>query len=81
VRVRIVAFASTAEILGSSESEIELAPGASMRDLRAALTERWPELTRRLATVALAVNGELATEATALAEGAEVALLPPVSGG
>jgi len=81
VRIRVVAFATAAEALGASESALEVASGARVGDLRAALVARWPALSSRLATLALAVDGELAPDDRDLADGCEVALLPPVSGG
>jgi molybdopterin converting factor small subunit len=81
VRVRLVAFATAAEALGASASELELASGASVGALRSALGARWPALAPRLGTLAIAVDGELAQNDRALVEGCEVALLPPVSGG
>ena len=77
----MVAFATAAEALGAAESTLEVASGARLGDLRATLLDRWPALAPRLATLALAVDGELARDDRALAEGCEVALLPPVSGG
>lgn len=81
MKVRLVAFATAAEALGASANELELARGASVGALRAALVARWPALAPRLGTLAIAVDGELAKDDRVLAEGCEVALLPPVSGG
>ena len=81
MRIRLVAFATAAEALGAAERTLDVAPGARLGDLRASLVARWPALAPRLATLALAVDGELAPDDRALADGCEVALLPPVSGG
>lgn len=81
MKIRLLAFATAAQALGSAESSIELPAGASVGDLRRALALRFPELARRLPTLAVAVDGELAPDATTLADRSEVALLPPVSGG
>lgn len=81
MKIRLLAFATASQVLGAAESSIELPGGASVGDLRRALALRSPELARRLPTLALAVDGELAPDARALADGSEVALLPPVSGG
>src|SRR5262249_45756144 len=50
-------------------------------DLRARLGEAWPRLAAFLSRCAVAVAGELARDNEVLPAGAEVALLPPVSGG
>ncbi len=81
MKIRLLAFATAAQALGAAESSIELPAGASVGDLRRALALRFPELARRLPTLALAVDGELAPDAAPLADQSEVALLPPVSGG
>ena len=81
MRVRILAFATAATELGAAEAEIELADGATVDTLRQELLARHPGLDTLWRRLAVAVDGELATADTALADGAEVALLPPVSGG
>lgn len=81
MRVRLLAFATAAEALGAARAERELAPGATVGDLARELAAERPALAARLASLAFAVDGELAAPSRALAEGCEVALLPPVSGG
>jgi molybdopterin synthase catalytic subunit len=81
MRVRILAFATAATTLGDAESEIELADGATIDTLRQELVSRHPGLDSLWPRLAVAVDGELAVANTALEDGAEVALLPPVSGG
>jgi molybdopterin converting factor subunit 1 len=81
MRIRVLAFATAAEALGSDRAEIELAEGGSLADLKRALALRSPALAARLETLALAVDGEIARETRPLVDGDEVALLPPVSGG
>jgi molybdopterin synthase catalytic subunit len=79
--LRILAFASAAEAIGASEIEIELADGCGMAELESRLTTDYPELRSIWSRLAVAVDGELAGTGAALRDGAEVALLPPVSGG
>jgi molybdopterin synthase catalytic subunit len=81
MRVRLVAFASAADALGAGETELELPAGADVARLRSELERRHPEIGPLWSRLAVAVDGEIAGLGTALAEGAEVALLPPVSGG
>ncbi|HLF55388.1 MAG TPA: MoaD/ThiS family protein, partial [Thermoanaerobaculia bacterium] len=81
VRIRVVAFATAARALGASERDWDVAPGATVADLVRSLAAVHPELARDLPRLAFAVDGELGRDDRPLAEGSEVALLPPVSGG
>jgi molybdopterin converting factor small subunit len=81
MRLRILAFASASDALGAAESVFELAPGSSVDDLKRALLARYPALAALLPRLAVAVDGEIAGGGRELSDGAEVALLPPVSGG
>ena len=81
MRVRLLAFATAATEIGAAESEIELAEGATVDDLRRELLARHPGLEGLWPRLAVAIDGELAPAGGSLADGAEVALLPPVSGG
>jgi molybdopterin synthase sulfur carrier subunit len=77
VRVRL--FASLREEAGASEVE---AAGKTVGDVADALASRYGERFAAVAAVAsFVVNGERAGRSTPVAEGDEVALLPPVSGG
>jgi len=81
MRVRLLAFASASDALGTGELELELPGPASVADLRAWLDARYPALAPLWPRLAVAVNGSIARSDDPLSEGAEVALLPPVSGG
>jgi molybdopterin converting factor subunit 1 len=81
MRVRLLAFAVAADRLGSRESTLELPAGADVAALRAEVVRRAPALAALADRLAIAVDGTLAADDAPLADGAEVALLPPVSGG
>jgi molybdopterin converting factor subunit 1 len=78
VRVVVRLFAGLRELAGTGEQEVELAEGATAADVWASLPDR---LGERPDGLVLAVNRSYATEDTPLADGDEVALIPPVSGG
>jgi molybdopterin synthase sulfur carrier subunit len=83
MKVQVRYFASLREALGSGES-IELPEGAtvgSLRDTLLALGGRHAELLARGRAVRCALNQQMCDEAAPLAEGAEVAFFPPVTGG
>jgi molybdopterin synthase catalytic subunit/molybdopterin converting factor small subunit len=81
MKIRVLGFATAAEALGAGELEVELPEGADLELLREALIARHPGLETLWPRLAVAVNGELGKAEEVLEEGAEVALLPPVSGG
>jgi molybdopterin synthase catalytic subunit len=82
VKVVVVGFASARDALGGPRVELDL-PGdsTSLEALAGELCRRFPDLLPHWSRLALAVDGRLATADTVVGDGAEVALLPPVSGG
>jgi molybdopterin converting factor subunit 1 len=81
IRVRVRLFAIQRELAGAREVPLELGAGATIEDCWAALTLRLPALASGRSSVRFARNGEYADAETALADGDEVACIPPVSGG
>ena len=72
-------FAALREAAHVSEAEVS---GRTVGDVVDALSDRFGERFAALAAVSsFVVNGERAARSTPIAEGDEVALLPPVSGG
>jgi molybdopterin synthase catalytic subunit len=78
--IQVLFFALTRDVAGGSTLELEPAP-ATVGELRARLLALHPGLARILPRCRIAVDQEFADDATPLADGAEVALIPPVSGG
>jgi MoaE-MoaD fusion protein len=76
VRVVVKLFAGLRERAGTSERELELPDGARVADVWEPLS-----LGDQPAGLLYAVNKEYASVQRALADGDEVALIPPVSGG
>ena len=79
VTVRL--FAALRELLGSSSIACELEPGSRVADLIERLTEAEPDLEAFDPVLRVAVNDAWSDRDTVLADGDEVALLTPVSGG
>jgi molybdopterin synthase catalytic subunit len=80
VPLTILYFAGARDAAGASREELPLG-AATVADLRRALAERHPALARILPRCRLAVNQTMADESDAIPDGAEVAVIPPVSGG
>ena len=81
MRVAVKLFAAARDLAGHGEVEIELPPGADVAELRQALAAQLPPLAPLAARSLVAVNAEYASDSTPVAEGDELALIPPVSGG
>lgn len=81
MRLRLLAFAAAADALGARESALEVADGTTVGDLADDLVRRYPPLAPLAPALALAVGGAVVARDHVLADGDEVALLPPVSGG
>ena len=81
MRVTVLFFAQARERAGCASTTLELPEGSRIEDARAAIARSHPALEPLWPHLALAVNGELARAGTPIGPGAELALLPPVSGG
>jgi molybdopterin converting factor subunit 1 len=79
VRVRL--FARARDLAAADAVSVDLPAGATVAELRRRLGDTQPALGPLLAKSAVAVNEEFAGDDTVVPAGAEVALLPPVSGG
>jgi len=81
IRIRVRLFAIQRELAGTRELALELPAGATIEDAWTAVVERFPALAPGRVAVRFARNASYAPADTALADGDEVALIPPVSGG
>lgn len=79
--LRIKLFAIARQRLGRDEIEVALPERSTAADLRRALAEQFPALADVLPHIRIAVNSSYANDATVVPAGAEIALIPPVSGG
>ena len=81
MRVRVLFFGVLRDLAGRGAEDAEFAEGADLRavlDHYAALS---PPIAKMAGSIVVARNRAFAGPATKLAEGDEIALLPPVSGG
>ena len=81
LRVRVRLFAVQRELAGTREIPLELPPGATVEDAWGAIVDRYPMLGPGRAFLRFARNGDYADPGTAIADGDEIAFIPPVSGG
>ncbi len=81
MKITLKLFGSLREAAGEAETEVELAQGARVSELRHWLSERNPLVEKLGDRLAASVNLEIADSDVVLHEGDEVAFLPPVAGG
>jgi molybdopterin converting factor subunit 1 len=81
VRVRVRLFARLRDIAGAGELDRAIPPGGTAQQVWDALVGEHPELEPYGAVSSCAVNGDYAKFSVRLADGDEIAFLPPVSGG
>jgi molybdopterin converting factor subunit 1 len=77
----VLLFAAARDLAGADTVTVKLPAGATIADLRAELSLRFPALAGLLAKSALAVNHDFAEEDRILMPADEIAVIPPVSGG
>jgi molybdopterin synthase sulfur carrier subunit len=81
MRVTVRLFARLRDITGTAETVRELEPGATVGTIWRQLASEFPELASYEKSISTAVNADYAKMNRAVADGDEVAFLPPVSGG
>ncbi len=81
MKVRILLFARLRDLVGTESVELDSPEIESVGDAYRILSARYPELESFSRSLLVAVNQEFADWNTPVAEGDELALFPPVSGG
>ena len=81
MKVTVQFFAAARDRAGAKNIEIELAEGATVGTLRAAIVEACPALTDIAAHLHIALGDSYATDDTVITRTHRVACFPPVSGG
>lgn len=81
MRARVLFFGQLKDVVERPAEEIDLPAGADLRAVFEHYAGRYPRLRELSRSIVLARNQEFAELSTLLAEGDEVAFLPPVSGG
>jgi len=79
--MNVLLFARARDLLGVDRIAIDTPEPTTVGELRQRLTARYPTLAGLLEKSAIAVNDEFVENDVQIPAGAEVALLPPVSGG
>jgi len=81
MKIRLLAFATAADALGTGETDLEMPEGSRISDLRSRLDHDHPGMIPLWPRLAVAIDGRIVPPDTPLEDGAEVALLPPIDTG
>ncbi|RMF83559.1 MAG: MoaD family protein [Nitrospinota bacterium] len=81
MKVRAKFFAALQEITGQKEIDLEVPSGSTPVDLFNTLCQRYPQMERFRDSLLFSINLEFVSPQDRLAEGDEIAFIPPVSGG
>jgi len=79
--VTVECCGAASRVAGATSLQVTLPPTASVHDLFALLSARSPEFAELLPRCACARGDAIVPRSTVLADGDELALLPPVAGG
>lgn len=81
MNVQVLCFARLREIVGDASAQLECASGARIAEVWENLSRAHPQLAALRSSTRAARNGALVGFEQELAEGDEIAFLPPVGGG
>jgi molybdopterin synthase catalytic subunit len=81
VRIRVLFFGVLRDVVGVREDSLDVAEGGRLETVFEHYAARFPKLREMAASTVLALNQQFSSPSAPLAEGDEVAFLPPVSGG
>ena len=81
MKTEVKLFAVAKQYLGTEVVLVELPEGATIGHLRSALSKQYPPLEKIAPQLMFAINTDYADDSALIPAGAEIACIPPVSGG
>jgi len=81
MKIKVRLFARYRELVGNTETNLQIQPGTTVGTLKSQIERQFPQLKSYANNLLVALNGEFADSDSVLKKGDEVALLPPFSGG
>ncbi|MCL4528657.1 MAG: molybdopterin converting factor subunit 1 [Chloroflexi bacterium] len=79
--VKILFFANLRDRAGTKSLELEISEGTTVQGLKDQIARDYPNLKQSMQAVLISINREYAFDEAVVADGSEVAMFPPVSGG
>lgn len=80
-RIKVLFFATLRDKAGTKSLELDLAPGATVRDVKDAVIRQFPGIQEHMEHCLVSLNHEYSEDPAEIPPAAEVAFFPPVSGG
>ncbi len=81
MKVEIKLFAAAKQFAGGESVQVELPTDARVSDLRRTLTDRFPDARLIWRHALFAIDMEYVDDSAPLRQSADIACIPPVSGG
>lgn len=81
MKITVLFFATLKDRAKTRQTELTLPDGATMAQLKEAVSAQFPNVAPALPSCIASRNHEFASNEEVLADGDEVAFFPPVSGG
>ena len=81
MRIKVLFFGLVRDVVSLREDSLDLPDGGRLGEVFEHYAARFPRLQEMSGSIVLALNQQFSAPSAPLAEGDEVALLPPVSGG
>lgn len=81
IHIQVLFFGQLRDVAGTAAMQWELPPGSTTSELFGAVALAFPVIGAMRGSIVLARNAEFVQEPVVLADGDEIAFLPPVSGG
>jgi len=81
MKVRVQFYAQLRELIGMGELDIDLAEGATVRDLLKAMYAQQPALRSHDKSILIGAGVEFVDRNYELKPGEEISIMPPVQGG
>lgn len=81
MKIKIQLFAIAKQSVGQDHIEVELRDSATIADLRTAMSIQHPDLAPLLPAMAFAIDAEYVRDDAPISPNADIACIPPVSGG
>ncbi len=80
-RIKVLFFATLRDKAGVRSVELQVAPGATIAQLKAILVAQYPNLNGLMEHCLASINHEYCFDEIEIPAEAEIAFFPPVSGG